>query len=70
MPKQLETHDEWAEDWKHIVRIFELIEELKDQFEELDVSYLHELEQKVLLLNLEKYVWSLQNYIIQKYSEQ
>lgn len=70
MSKQFETQDgEWAKDWKHIVKIFDIIDNLKDEFGELDVSYLHELEQKVLLLNLEKYAWSLQNYIIQKYSD-
>jgi len=70
MANQFETNDvEWAKDWKHIVKIFDLIDRLKKQFESLDVSYLHELEQKVLLLNLEKYAWSLQNYIVQKYSE-
>jgi hypothetical protein len=64
----LKTSDlEWKRDWKAITRIFESIEVLKDQFEHLDVSYLHELQQKILLLNLEKYAWSLQNYIIEKY---
>ena len=60
---------EWAHDWKVINRIFENIENLKDLFEQLDVSYLREMEQKLLLLNLEKYTWSLQNYIIEKYSK-
>ncbi len=60
---------EWAHDWKVINKIFENIESLKDLFKELDVSYLREMEQKLLLLNLEKYTWSLQNYIIEKYSK-
>jgi hypothetical protein len=60
---------EWARDWKVINKIFENIESLKDLFEQLDVSYLREMEQKLLLLNLEKYTWSLQNYIIEKYSK-
>jgi len=70
MVKQIETKDiEWSQDWKAIVKIFDLIEELKSQFKKLDVSYLHHLQQKGLLLNLEKYAWSLQNYIIEKYND-
>jgi len=32
------------------------------------VPYLRVVQQKILILNLEKYAWSLQEYIIQKYS--
>jgi hypothetical protein len=60
---------EWAEDWKIIVGIFDAIENLKSLFSRLDVPYLREVQQKILILNLEKYVWSLQNYIIEKYSK-
>ena len=38
--------EEWAHDWKIINKIFENIENLKDLFEQLDVSYLREMEQK------------------------
>ena len=66
---QIEIQDEeWANDWKSIVSIFEKIDELEKLFSNLDVSYLREIQQKVLILNLEKYGWSLQNYIIEKYS--
>jgi hypothetical protein len=58
----------WASDWKVIVGIFETIDYLKSLFKKLDVPYLREIQQKVLILNLEKYAWSLQNYIIEKYS--
>ncbi|TFF98534.1 MAG: hypothetical protein EU540_07880 [Promethearchaeota archaeon] len=61
---------EWANDWKTIVEIFDTIDRLKLLFKGLDVSYLREVEQKILILNLEKYVCSLQNYIIAKYSEE
>ena len=61
---------EWAEDWKTIVDIFDSIDKLKKSFESLDVTYLREVQQKILILNLEKYAWSLQNYIIEKYSRQ
>ena len=60
---------EWAHDWKVINKIFENIESLKELFNRLDVSYLREMEQKLLVLNLEKYTWSLQNYLIEKYSK-
>jgi len=68
--EQLEIQDkEWAEDWKTIVEIFNSIDYLSNLFNKLDVPYLREIQQKLLILNLEKYVWSLQNYIIEKYSK-
>ena len=67
--EQIEIHDkEWEEDWKIIVDIFNTIDNLEQLFKNLDVPYLREIQQRVLLLNLEKYAWSLQNYIIEKYS--
>jgi len=67
--EQLEIKDkEWASDWKVIVEVFNTIDHLKGLFESFDVPYLREIQQKVLVLNLEKYAWSLQNYIIEKYS--
>ena len=59
---------EWSNDWKVIVGIFETIDLLNSLFKKLDVPYLREIQQKMLILNLEKYAWSLQNYIIEKYS--
>ncbi len=60
--------EEWSQDWKVIVKIYELIDQLNEEFNKLDVSYLREVQQKILVLNLEKYAWSLQNYILEKYS--
>ncbi|KKK44844.1 hypothetical protein LCGC14_1541220 [marine sediment metagenome] len=60
--------DEWANDWKTIVKIFEHIDDLRLLFNELDVSHLREIQQKILILNLEKYAYSLQSYLIEKYS--
>lgn len=59
---------EWAKDWKNIVKIFDTIDKLKLLFKQLDVPYLREVQQKILILNLEKYAFSLQDFIIQKYS--
>ena len=59
---------EWSNDWKVIVGIFETIDHLKSLFKKINVPYLREIQQKMLILNLEKYAWSLQNYIIEKYS--
>lgn len=59
----------WANDWGVIVGIFDTIDYLKLLFKKLDVPYLREIQQKMLILNLEKYAWSLQEYIIQKYSK-
>lgn len=61
---------EWAEDWKSIVDVFDKIDELKELFAKFDVTYLREIQQNILILNLEKYAWSLQNYIIEKYSRE
>ncbi|MFX0083032.1 MAG: hypothetical protein ACFE94_14885 [Candidatus Hodarchaeota archaeon] len=60
---------EWENDWKIIVEIFDTIDNLKSLFKQLDVSYLREVQQKIMILNLKKYAWSLQNYIIEKYSK-
>jgi len=69
--EQLEIQDkEWANDWKVIVEVFNTIDHLRGLFESFDVPYLREIQQKVLILNLEKYAWSLQNYIIEKYSRE
>ena len=69
--EQINTQDiEWANDWKTIVKIFNTIDKLKSLFGSLEVSYLRTVEQKILLLNLEKYACSLQNYIIEKYSKE
>jgi hypothetical protein len=60
---------EWANDWKTIVKVFDTIDYLKSLLDQLDVTYLREIQQNILILNLEKYAYSLQNYIIQKYSK-
>lgn len=59
---------EWSEDWKIIVGLFETIDHFEGLLKRLDVPYLREIHQKILLLNLKKYTWSLQNYIVEKYS--
>jgi hypothetical protein len=69
--EQISVQDkEWAHDWNVIVDIFNTIDHLKNSFNNLDVSYLRELQQNIIILNLEKYAWSLQKYIIEKYSNQ
>jgi len=69
--EQLKIEDkDWAQDWNVIVEIFETIDRLESLFKSLDVTYLREVQQKILVLNLEKYAWSLQNYIIEKYSKE
>ncbi|MBN1803217.1 MAG: hypothetical protein JW891_17030 [Candidatus Lokiarchaeota archaeon] len=67
--KQLKQQDlEWASDWSKIVEIYEAIDRLKKLFNSLDTTYLRQMQQEVLISNLEKYAWSLQNYIVEKYS--
>ena len=70
MEKIVIQDKEWASDWKKIVEVFDTIDHLKSLFEGLDVTYLREIQQNILILNLEKYAWSLQNYIIEKYSRE
>lgn len=65
---ELVQDEEWANDWNVIVGIFETIDQLNSLFKKIDVPYLRVIQQKMLVLNLEKYAWSLQNYIIKKYS--
>lgn len=65
----MEQDLEWKNDWESITSIFDTIDYLKSLFKKLDVPYLREIQQKLLILNLEKYAWSLQNYIIEKYSK-
>jgi len=60
---------EWQSDWQIIVSIFDTIDYLKSLLKKLNVSYLREIQQKILILNLQKYACSLQNYIIEKYSK-
>lgn len=59
---------EWANDWNTIVELFDMVNRLKELFNRLDVTYLRDVEQRILTLNLEKYACSLQNFIIEKYS--
>jgi hypothetical protein len=61
--------EDWQADWLTIVSIFDTIDHLKLLFKQLNVPYLRNVQQKILILNLEKYAWSLQNYIIEKYSK-
>lgn len=69
--EQIANQDiEWQHDWQAIVKVYDLIDELKKTFKSIDVPYLRHIQQKVLILNLEKYAWTLQNYIIEKYSKE
>ena len=60
---------EWAQDWKRITEVYENIDKLEQLFSEFDVSYLRETQQKILILNLKKYAWTLQGLILEKYSD-
>ena len=64
----VEWDEEWAADWSQIVEIFDTIDSLEKQFNNLSVSFLRELSQKQLILNLRKYAYTLKAIIIRKYS--
>ena len=54
---------------KEVLELKKKVENLENLFSEFDVSYLRELQQKTLILNLKKYAWSLQGLILEKYSD-
>ena len=60
---------EWSQDWQKINAVFSLIEDLESTFNSFDVSELRKMQQQMLILNLKKYAWSLQKYILEKYSD-
>lgn len=68
-PVSTQDH-EWQRDWKTIVELFDIIGIFKKTLKKLDVPYLRQVQQKILILNLEKYAWSLQTFIIEKYSRE
>jgi len=69
MLKNYPQDTEWARDWSKITEVFDTIDYLEDLFKSFAVSYLRELQQQMLILNLKKYAWSLQGLILEKYSE-
>lgn len=72
MKKCVTTSDlDWARDWQRIVDVYDAIDRLETAFTALesDLTYLRVLTQKQLILNLEKYAWSLQALIVARYRE-
>ncbi len=59
---------EWAEDWQKVVEIYSTIEHLEYLFDQLDVSDFRKLTQKQLIINLQKYAYSLLRLITEKYA--
>lgn len=60
---------EWAADWNKVSAIFTTIDDLERQFGALDVSVLRELTQRKLILDLQKYAYSLSKVIVDKYQD-
>lgn len=60
---------EWAEDWSKISEIFDTIDRLEELFEDLNVSYLRQLTQQKIIIDLQKYAYSLSKIISDKYTE-
>ncbi|HMF31330.1 MAG TPA: hypothetical protein VKK79_07950 [Candidatus Lokiarchaeia archaeon] len=69
--QEVKVDREWAQDWLRIVAVYDAIEKLETAFADLEpeLTYLRVLTQKQLILNLEKYAWSLQALIVSKYRE-
>jgi len=57
----------WSNDWKKISDIFDLVDELEATFNTLEVSILREVSQKNLIIDLQKYAYSLSVWIQNKY---
>ena len=62
-----EWDEEWALEWLKISELFDSIDQLKNIFISLEVSVLRELTQRQLILNLERYAYSLSKHIEEKY---
>jgi hypothetical protein len=67
--KDFPQDTEWSRDWHKITEVFDAIDYLEELFKSFDVTYLRELQQQMLILNLKKYAWSLQGLILEKYSD-
>jgi hypothetical protein len=52
-----------------VVEIYSTIEHLEHLFDQLNVSELRKLTQKQLIINLQKYAYSLLKIIAEKYAE-
>jgi len=59
----------WAEDWHKIEEIFDTIANLEGLFNSLEVSILREFTQKKLILDLQKYAYSLSKVIREKFAD-
>jgi hypothetical protein len=69
-PQEEITWDkEWAEDWQKVVEIYKTIEHLEHLFDQLDVSEFRKLTQRQMIINLQKYAYSLLKLIQEKYAE-
>ena len=64
-----EWDQEWAEDWAKIRVLFNTIDHLEDILNDFEVSILRELTQKKIILDLQKYAYSLSKIIKNKYSD-
>lgn len=62
-----EWDEDWATDWDHLADIAAQIEKLKTSFTKIQSPYLLEIAQRQIVLNLERYLGLLSNYIIEKY---
>ena len=60
--------EEWSKDWRKLEELFVLIENIEANFNSFDVSILRELSQKKIILDLQKYAYSLSSWISNKYS--
>jgi len=59
--------EDWAKEWHKIEKLFEKIDEIKQVFNDIEVPYLYRISQKQVMINLEKYAYSLSKLIANKY---
>ena len=58
---------DWAHDWYSVENLFDQIREIKRTLESIEKPLVYEISAKQVILNLEKYAYSLSKIIAKKY---
>ncbi len=61
--------EEWAQEWYKISDLFDKIDQIKEVLGEFEVPAAYKLSQQQVILNLERYAFSLSKIIARKYVE-
>ncbi len=58
---------DWALEWYKIEQLFLRIDQLKGILNDINVPTMYRISQEQVILNLERYAYSLSNFIANKY---